>query len=230
MQYNSDYVAVVNRLFDKTYHCELTKVSLSLLNKAPIDPEEIKSLLGDTGTMRLPDGTMVSEANSNQQGLIDMLFKSSRYGLGDEWNQRYNVNQIEQTNLSAASIAELVYMRGSITLVRSTDSVVIHSDIIEYLSMLEQKSIYEPHFRAPPTEDIAAFKTLLSLIENMAAKYEGDVYCNAPFAQLRNMYANTAVGQLVNLNEKVQLNGKTGVSRLFVDTATRNDGHTSLFI
>lgn len=196
---------LVNKLFDHRYLVETTKVCLSLLQDVPEIEDLFVTPTPAVGSYKTANGVFRNETCSNEQGILEMLMGVSRKTIGEGYQAFVNVNPIERTNLSTASLAELIYRKGSVTLLNPADAVVIHSDVSRYLLMLTDKQLYEPHFNPPPIEDINAFQVLQSLIEQLASQYTGMGVGETAMAKLLQLTSGTATGLV--MKEKFTLDG-----------------------
>ena len=206
--------AILGRLFDLPWLCETTKVCLSLLQEVPETLDIFVTTSPAIGSYKDVTGVVRTEVCSNEDGIIEMLYGVSRKNVGEEYQSFVNVTPIERTYLSTASLAELVYRRGSVTLVNAADAVAIYEDISRYLVILTEKQATEPHYQPPPIEDINAFKALLALIEKIAIPYSIMNLGETPFAQLKRLMSGTASGNVDAEKAKLTLDGNTGNSQL----------------
>jgi len=221
--YKEELVDLVNILFSKPMVIESTKVSLSLLNK----DIEIKDLFKvpemTSGSFKTINGVTISETNSNIDGLKELLSGTSRNSLGGEFYEKFNITSIETASLPISEIALLIYRKGSVTLVNVDDSVFIHKTVGRYLTLVEQRKLYELHYQAPPEEDILAFQTLYDLITDMASSRVRQGEGGSLLSELIRLSSTTASGDMFK-NDKVVLNGKRRTALLTENNEPRLSG------
>lgn len=208
MRANSDISDLVKRIFNSSWLCLISKECLSLIDNIPAEIDLNVYPVSYWGGGEFSTGVIRTETCKNKAGIIDMLYRNSRITKDMEVNLSQNLIRPDRVYLSTATIAEIMYANGDLTLLNAIDSVAIHSDIGTYLDQVSQKRIYEPHYQPPPQEDIDAFTKLYNMLDTMSYEYLRDGAGESALAKLTKMSRTTAVG--VNLEElhKVTLNGR----------------------
>ncbi len=204
--------ALVNKLFNSQWVCELTKLSYSILLDYDKESKVEQLNIRPRNEYNFNNGVKIVEEYKNCDGLLDMLYGVSRSNTGETYHSYFNINPIEQTYLSTAKLAELVFKKGSVTLVNPIDSVAIYDDISSYLHFIEEGMLSYHYFKTPPEDDLNAFKTLLSLIENMAYEFKDRNLGESPFIKLKRLGTATATG--IVTKEKLLLDGNNNQSIL----------------
>lgn len=206
--YKEESTRLVDRLFEIQYRCELTKVDLAILYSAPIEFQYTDPKVSLSGShLTAISGVTVTEINRNQEGVQDMLLGRSRNSLGEEFYKVCNVTPLQYANLPVSSMAEILYCKGSVSLINPLDSVSIYTDIGNYLTHLKERILLEPHFIPPPQEDIDAFTELYNIIENLAVTYINMGKGNNSLAALKNLIITTSSG-LAQKENKIHFNGR----------------------
>lgn len=210
----NNYVA---KLFDPRYTCEITKVNKSILDSKAVNftqsPADHVTYNSGSYLISTP-GVTVTEINRNDEGIQDMLLGRSRSTTGEEFYANANVIAVDLIKLSAASIADILYNHGSVSLVNSLDSVSIYNDINSYIGLIGERSASEPHYQPPPEEDINCFKALRDMLASMATNYMSIGKGDSIMSKLIKMSAVTATSKNAKLN-KVRLNGSSQLA--FID-------------
>lgn len=203
---------VIQRLFSKQYFCELSKVCLSLLQDSPDSHEAFTPTAPAIFGHEMITGATRTEVCHNEVGILAMLQGTSRKSIGEEYHNFVKVNPIERTYLTAIQIAELIQLKGSVTLVHAEDTVAIHEDLSLYLDSISQHQLYNPHYQAPPQQDIETLTTLQLLLGSIAVQYATLGIGDSAMAELHKLFSNTttSIPQSVQLgNNQSQLAYRT---------------------
>lgn len=208
---------VIMRLFNTPYSCLITLENLSLL----FGESEVVSLSDNAPTFKLnPDMDMpavqISYSNPAEAGIIALMNGGPviTQDMEDE-SERFNLNTPSISRLTAANLADLMYLNGDVSLCVPSDADRIHADISLYLEFVDEKERREPHYRKPPMEDIAALDKLRTIIEPIALIYRGLGQGESGLSQLLALMGSSATGMLSELRAKedtvtVRLSGLTG--------------------
>jgi hypothetical protein len=203
-----DINELVGRIFKERFLCETTKLSLSILQDLPKESDVYEILKPATETFNHITGVTRIEINNNTDNLIDLVFGVSRNNVGEAFNRFKNNDAIEQTVLSTAQLAELVYNKGSVTIVNAMDTIVIYELIEQYINEIKNKTYLDMLYTPPPEEDMKAFINLYNLLypiakQQIAIKNETD-------KKVSLLNYNTATGTVKQeLFSKVVINGRS---------------------
>lgn len=219
MNTNLDHNSLVQLLFNKLFLCESSKVSLSILRRAPKVEDLIKPPVRAMGTFRDITGVTRTEHNPNEQALIDLVYGISRESVGEEYFNQCGVNAYEFANLTIVQIAEIIYNEGTISLVVPKDAVEIYNLISQYLTLLGNAVMLNPHYKAPPEEDIKMLQHVNALIERVAAKFTPNGSGNGAFDQLLGLTKGSSVNALANVREKIVLTNLDHLSEQTLNTS-----------
>lgn len=204
----TEEIKLLDKIFKQVWICECDKLSLSFIRTTPdIDNVFIKKSI-NWGSCNFSTGVTRTETN-NDRALIEMFLNQSKVDVGSVFNEKMNFSQTETVNLTIADISEILYNSGSLSLLNPIDCVEIYSTICNYIKMVTDKSLYEPHYVAPPQEDMDAFEKLKSMVEQLASSYMDRDMGNDIFTILSSLMPTTAVGVKLNKEkEKMKLDGK----------------------
>lgn len=208
MHPNSDISDLVKRIFNSSWLCLISKECLSLIDNIPAEININVYPVNDWGGGEFSTGVIRTETCKNEAGIIDMLYKNSRITKDMEVNLSKNLIRPDKVYLSTATIAEIMYLNGDLTLLNAVDSVAIHADIGTYLNQISHKRIYEPHYQPPPQADIDAFTKLYNMLDTMSYEYLQAGAGESALAKLTQMSRTTAVGINLEESHKVTLNGR----------------------
>jgi len=195
-------------LFDKYWLCETTKVSLSVIHNVPKEHEVFNPKPMGAGFGIVNREMSRIETCSNEQGVLDMLYGTSRFSIGEEYNESIGKTAAELVSLNTATLASMIYKKGTVGLLNPINSVEIYSDLCTYLEEIKYKGLLEPFYEGPPAEDIEALKNLQSLLEDLANGYTVNNQGDSAMVKLQQLLGgNTATGNLTTNPNKVFLDG-----------------------
>lgn len=186
---------VVNKLFNSRWQCQVEREYLAMLRDVPteidldVNPYVQSGVYANSGVTR-------TEHHPNMQNIIAMLYNTPTVTYDQQMNPDMNLLGPEIANLSTADIAEIVAMNGNVYLLNPMDSVAIHESIGVYQKMIRIRRANEPHFKAPPEEDMAAFEKLFNILESLAGRYNNKGEGNSALAELIRMTTKTYTGAI----------------------------------
>ena len=208
MHTKEDFSDLVKRIFNSAWTCLVSKECMSLIDNIPTELDIGVYPVGYWGGGEFSTGVTRIEKSTNEAGIIDMLYRNSRITKDMELNLSKNLIQPDRVYLSTATIAEIMYANGDVTLINAIDSVAIHADIGSYLEQVSNRKLFEPHYQPPPQEDIDAFTKLYNMLDTMSYEYLKDGAGESALAKLMQLSRTTAVGVNIVDTPNVTLNGR----------------------
>lgn len=197
----------VEKVFNKRWDVESTKISLSLLDKYAENEEIISTVVTEGNYGGLLDGCVCTESHPGGSLILDLVYGRSRVEAGEHFNRLMNQTIIQTAHLSTAEIAELLYLKGSLTLVNPKDAIEIYDDVINYLDTIEWQRSRRFGYVPPPEEDIEAFSVLVNMIEELAIRQENHHKASDAVHDFFKGSFTVISGEIHNPKPTVELNG-----------------------
>lgn len=153
-------------IFAAKYPCIVTKENSAMIKEVPVElpPPPQVQVFGGRDTIT---GVIVEEVEGDVSGLLDMLYCRPIVTQDMETFPELGILEPDSMILPISSIADIVGIGGAVTLTDPNDSIEIYETISSYLTMVEEKGIYEPHYRRPPEEDLLLLGNLKDMISAM---------------------------------------------------------------
>lgn len=200
--------AAVSKVFDKLWMVESTKISLSLILKEANNLEIVEDRVWHGNSGGLLENVMCFESHPVGSGILDLLHNTSRIECGELFNMYMGNTTVEAAALCAADIAELLYKKGTLTIVNPNDAIQIYDDVIHYLNAVDWHVARSVTYRPPPAEDLEAFGVLVDMIERLALTQESALDKRSTVHAFFKTGFSVVSGEIHNTPKSVTLNNK----------------------
>ncbi len=164
---NKEISALFNRIFYSQWLCSVPKDSLAIIKTPPKGLNLVdRTYRKDTGERYLGIDITCEITSGNEAGIIELLSGGMPVTIDMEMFLDCEIDVPETASLSTASIAEIVYNLGQLTILDHANMVSIYNDVVAYINHVDAKSRLNLHaIELPPEEDMDAFRYLVELIE-----------------------------------------------------------------
>lgn len=148
------YGELVDSIFDKSFQCTAAPVYLDAGKPAPTISVSVTPKVQHS-----VDGVRLTVSNSNEQNIMERMSGHIAY-TGEEKEDRRRATTPIDVTIPISHMAEILGVSGTFTLKDPREASVINDILDEYLVLVADKKVYEPHFNAPPQEDIDKLNNL----------------------------------------------------------------------
>lgn len=176
-------VDTAQTLFNKLYLviCDLPSLSIIENTAEDFGISSEKEFI-TYGNLPFNTGATRIEQNNDYQ-LFELVTGRSRDLAGYDHSQNMNEGTGDYRRLCLANIATIVANYGSVEMTSYNDVIEMVEYLSTYIDLVDQYIMYDIHYKAPPKEDMDAFKGLLTLLNKFLEKfnYRHPVKYNAIF-------------------------------------------------
>ena len=195
MYTEKDYELTLSRLFDRAdYKVWLDPIDLQL--KHDDLPEDFEPVVQNQRMEGYDDlcGIQIHKPNPMHDVLIDACYNRPRFTRDmDEKEDIYRGQNI-QAVLTPVDITNILTKGGSLTMLDPHELVRLDDVLSTYITQVDYRARWEPHYHEPPAEDIQAFKSVLRMIEPVVSRFKRRAYGNTEFMKLLRTVRQTATG------------------------------------
>ncbi len=204
------YVAAVDEIFKKDLTCYLRREYYSMLINIPKEIEIVNDArpiaAGYIGKDRYVTRT---ESSQNDDWIIETLFGVPKVTMDEVMNPDLNLDSPYIVNISVADMAELVYKRAVVNLLRPVEVALVYDRCRIYLNSIRDYSLYDLHFQSPPQEDIDAIRRLKDIVEPLANIYNQTGNADTFMSRLLGMSRKTMSSTTTKDKVAIEINGIT---------------------
>ena len=113
----------------------------------------------------------VTRSSGMDDVMLGMITNGPRVTEDMELADMDMLSEVQDTVLPIEAIAELVYQDGSIVLKNPVDADAMLAHIDTYVSLINEKVMFSPHYKGPPAEDFQALEKLAGILRPVAEQY-----------------------------------------------------------
>lgn len=214
MYSHNEIRSTLDEIFDgRTYRVWINPVDLSLKDdELPEDFDSIKPApVRDPGWDDLC-GQLVATENPMQDELLNAVYNKPRFTQDMDENESIYAKQNLVAHITPAEFATIVARGGEMTLLNIPDALRMHEVISTYMSQVSYRSMWEPHYSEPPSQDMVMFRQAVDIIQPLADNVRRMNAGTTPISQLLHSLRSTATGDLIQIqHEKSNANDEPGV-------------------